>query len=96
MIIAVSVTQDDIDRGIVADVTKCPAARAISRALGIRVSVDQVKMIFGETGEPVAIVGTPRALADFITIFDVNGASAAEPCEFELDVPAKLVPVGAR
>lgn len=82
----VSVTQEDIDKGIPSDATACPIARALRRHFGpddrhIDVEVDSVIWVSDNNGVDMIATAT-NDVEDFVERFD-NGIPV-EPTEFDL------------
>jgi hypothetical protein len=95
MNITVSVTHDDIAKGVAADCHLCPVARAVIRALPGVPELSVGSMWLYRDGAPLRgqqMCSLPLAAVDWIEEFD--GHNPVEPFEFVLDVPADLVPAG--
>lgn len=75
----ISVTQDDIDKGVARRCTECPVALAATRHVGKPVFVGPNYIL----SEPLEW-DTPSAVKEFIAAFD-NG-QPVKPFEFELPV----------
>lgn len=79
-----NVTQKDIDKGILSNVSNCPIALAVIRATGVvgyRVLV---------TGGSITIGGTdykaPASVNSFVGKFDAYGPVGSKPFSFSLPV----------
>lgn len=94
----ISVTADDIKCGAVRSPCNCPVALAIQRHVRGRVYVgSQTARIVASDDNSEVILNLPHPVDRWIGFFDYYGSNqveegrAAEPIDFELDIPASLL-----
>ena len=89
MNVTITVTQDDIDQGVI-DGCKCPIALAVARVLpgDIHWHVGNSHIFMGEPDGPKPQVELPSEARIFIGRFD--GGLRPEPFSFVLDIPGQL------
>lgn len=78
-VIRVEVTQDDINKGVQDNCTKCPVALALSRAFGIPVTVEATFATVNGKEIPI-----PYEVYEFIWKFDGVGKDGVKPFIFFL------------
>lgn len=85
--LTIHVTEKDIDEGRRRDNWLCPLCRALFRETGVKWVVEETTC-YPLTNRNLFIPLPPRAIT-FISVFDQTGV--AEPCEFELELPAEQI-----
>lgn len=81
----IEVTQDDIDTGIPFDASKCPLAKAMSRALGRTILAGAYVWGFDDDGDYTPNYLLSDLAIDFRTSFDRG--EGVSPISFEVELP---------
>jgi len=87
--VRVSVTQDDIDKGVPHVAYACPVARAVGRAMGgdgfVLVESERIECTLQHKGFETHSWETPEVVQKFIERFDEEGGhERVSPFEFDL------------
>jgi hypothetical protein len=78
----ITVTQEDIDEGIIKDCIRCPIARAIGRAFGEKASVAQTDYYVSGRWNSLKPKKLPNVATEFI--YDFDAGRPVHPFTFEL------------